>query len=71
MQMTEALLRSICKEQGLYLTPSLNDVLYCNFRGITRISCLDGYTALKSIFLDGNALPDLQGLPPLPNLTCL
>lgn len=70
MRMTEAALRQLCRKHELYVTPSLNEVLYCNFQGFTEIAGLEGYTALRSLFLEGNALDQLEGLPP-SELTCL
>ena len=69
--MTRARLRQICKENELYRTPELNDRLFCNLQGFTTIAGLEGYTGLKSLFLDGNALSDLTGLPCLVQLRCL
>ena len=68
--MTEEGLRCICKDSDLYRTPELNDVLYCNFKGFSCIGGLERYTALKALFLEGNSLRCLTGIP-CCNLTCL
>lgn len=70
-QMTAECLRQLCKEHRLYLTPALNDKLYCNFRGFGSVGGLEEYVNLKALFLEGNALDTLGGLPPLPQLKCL
>lgn len=70
MAMTETKLRKLCRDNELYSTPGLNDVLYCNFQGFTSISGLENYTALKALFLEGNSLCSLEGLPHC-TLTCL
>lgn len=70
-QMTKEALKAICKENQLYRTPSLNDKLYCNFKGFTRIDNLEEYTALRALFLEGNVLENLEGLPELKELRCL
>lgn len=69
--MTPAVLKQICKETQLYRTPALNDKLYLNFKGFTRISSLEEYTGLKALFLEGNAIDSIEGLPALPELRCL
>lgn len=69
--MTKKVLLDICKEHQLYRTPSLNDKLYCNFKGFTKIANLEEYTGLKALFLEGNALDSLEGMPPLKELRCL
>jgi dynein assembly factor 1 len=71
MEMTQKKLLDICKRHQMYRTPSLNDTLYANFEGFTSIANLEEYTGLKAIFLEGNALTTLDGLPPLPDLRCL
>ena len=71
MEMTAEALRRICKEDDLYSTPRLNDHLYCNFKGFAKLGGLEAYTGLRALFLEGNALESLTGLPPLPALKCL
>lgn len=71
MEMTAASLREVCKQNRQYATPELNDTLYCNFKGFTTLACLEPYTGLKALFLEGNALESTAGLPPLPHLKCL
>ena len=70
MTMTEIALRKICRDNDLYSTPELNDTLYCNFQGFTQVAGLERYTSLKSLFLEGNALNSLVGLPAC-DLKCL
>jgi dynein assembly factor 1 len=69
--MNRETLRQICAEQKLYRTPALNDKLYCNFKGFVSIGGLEEYTGLKALFLEGNALDTLEGLPELKELRCL
>jgi dynein assembly factor 1 len=69
--MTKQALLDVCKQHKLYRTASLNDKLYLNFKGFTRIANLEEYTALRAIFLEGNALDSLHGLETLKELRCL
>lgn len=69
--MTTEVLQQCCKEHGLYRTASLNDKLYLNFKGFHTIENLEPYTALRALFLEGNAIDSLKGLPPLKELRCL
>ena len=69
--MSKTTLMALCKENHGYRTPSLNDKLYLNFKGFSRIECLEEYTGLKALFLEGNSLDSLEGLPPLPELRCM
>jgi dynein assembly factor 1 len=71
MQMTRETLRDLCAQHKLYRTAHLNDKLYLNFKGFTRIENLEEYTNLKAIFLEGNALQSLEGIPRLEQLKCL
>lgn len=69
--MTKQYLLEVCKEHKLYRSPALNDKLYLNFKGFTRIENLEEYTGLRALFLEGNALDSIEGLPSLPELKCL
>lgn len=72
MEMTSEVLKEICKEHKLYQTPYLNDKLYCNFKGFRKIGAdLGSYSGLKALFLEGNALESMDGLPALKELRCL
>ncbi|KAG7669594.1 hypothetical protein Ndes2526B_g05940 [Nannochloris sp. 'desiccata'] len=71
MQLTKAALKAICREHNLYMTPSLNDVLYCNSGGFTTLTGLEAYCNVKSVFFENNALTDLSTMPSLPFLKCL
>lgn len=71
MEMTRQALLASCKEHKLYRTPALNDKLYLNFKGFTRIANLEEYVNVKALFLESNALTSLDGLPQLDELRCL
>jgi dynein assembly factor 1, axonemal len=71
MQMTTKVLQDICKQHNLYRTPHLNDKIYLNFQGFCQIENLEPYHGLKALFLEGNALSSLDGLPLLEELRCL
>jgi len=60
--MTKEVLKEACKEMKLYGTPSLNDKLYCHYKGYRRIQNLEEYTGLKVIWLEGNGLSKIEGL---------
>jgi hypothetical protein len=61
--MTPQYLVQLCKEQKGYVTPKLNDVLYLHYKGFSRVSdALRAYTGLKSLWLENNALSELDHL---------
>eukprot|EP01032_Pedospumella_encystans_P007895 gene7895-9412_t len=61
-EMTKPNLKKLCKDQGLYTTPSINDKLYLHYKGFKEIANLDEYTGLKALWLEGNGLFKIQGL---------
>jgi dynein assembly factor 1, axonemal len=71
MDMTKEDLRRVCLEHQLYRTPHLNDNLYANFKGFRNLAGLHEYVNLKALFLEGNALDNIQDMPALKELRCL
>lgn len=65
---TPQILEWLCREKGLFVTPELNDVLYCNNEGFTSLEGFGNYKSLKALFLEGNSLSDLKTLPRLDHL---
>lgn len=67
-QMTKPFLKKLCKDTGLYGTPSVNDKLYLHYKGFRNIENLEEYTGVKALWLEGNGLPKIEGLQ---NMTLL
>jgi dynein assembly factor 1, axonemal len=61
-EMTKPLLRKLCKDQGLYVTPNINDKLYLHYKGFNSIANLDEYVGLKALWLEGNGFSKIEGL---------
>jgi dynein assembly factor 1 len=53
-QITSKYLRQLCKDQGRYTTPELNETLHLHMKGFTKIENLDEYTGLRALWLQGN-----------------
>ena len=61
MEMTKESLKKLCKADGLYGTPHINDKIYLHYKGFRTIENLDEYTGLKAIWLEGNGFDKIQG----------
>jgi dynein assembly factor 1 len=70
-EMTKPMLRKLCKDNGLYTTPSINDKLYLHYKGFKAIQNLEEYTGLKALWLEGNGLFKIEGLDTLKDLRTL
>jgi dynein assembly factor 1 len=62
VDMERSLLKKLCRDHDLYVTPSINDKLYLHYKGFRRIQNLDEYTGLKVLWLEGNGLARIEGL---------
>ena len=65
------LLNEVIKKNNLYITPHLNEVLYLQFLGITKIKNLSPFVNLMSLWLNNNAITVIEGLDELVNLKSL
>lgn len=61
-RITVKLIKALCRKDGLYVTPELNDKLFLHYKGFTKIEALDEYTGLRVLYLEGNALSTIEGL---------
>ena len=65
---TQEAIIEVIKKHNLYLTPRLNEVLYLQHLGFTKIRNLDQFINLKTLWLNNNAISTIEGLDKLHNL---
>lgn len=69
--MTKDVLVDACKKNGGYAQPHLNDQLFLQYRGFSKIQNLEPYGDLKVLWLEQNAIEVIEGLDTLHNLVSL
>ncbi len=70
-KITKKYLRTLCKQQNLYLTPELNEKLYLHYKGFARIEELDEYVGLRVLWMEGNGIKKIENLHYLKDLRSL
>lgn len=70
-EMTPAALVELCKKNGGYRQPHLNDQLYLQLQGFRKIQNLEPYKNVKAIWLDQNAISEVTGLSHMLELCTL
>ena len=61
-RISPAYLKEHCRDNDLYMTPHLNTVLYLHHKGFKKIESLEAYTGLKTIWLENNAIKEIENL---------
>ncbi|GAW81463.1 conserved Plasmodium protein, unknown function [Plasmodium gonderi] len=69
--MTYKDVKKICKENNLYETDELNEVLYLHMKGFHNIDGLSPFKNLKCLFLNNNCIKKIDNLGGLVNLKAL
>ena len=70
-EMTKEKVAAICKKNGFFTTPELNEQLHLHFHGFYRIENLEEYVACRVLWLESNAIDEIENLEKLPELRCL
>lgn len=64
-------IKESCIKNKLYTVPELNETLYLHYGGYQKISSLEPYINLTSLWLNNNLITAIEGLSTLKNLICL
>jgi len=66
--MTTKKVQALCKQNGGYNSPALNEKLYLHFKGWPRIENLDEFTGARVVWLEGNGLAKIENMQPMASL---
>lgn len=64
-------LQALCEYNNGYFTPHLNDVLYLNMKGFSKLENLEEYYNCKALYLDGNNLKTISGIGHMTDMVSL
>jgi dynein assembly factor 1, axonemal len=70
-KMSEEFIAEICKANGGFRTPELNEKIYLHFRGFRKIEGLGSFVNCRALWLENNIITDIEGLDNLPLLDSL
>lgn len=70
-EMTSSVIVDLCKRNGGYRQPHLNDQLYLQCRGFRQIQNLEPYINCKALWLDQNAISEVENLSHFKDLATL
>ena len=60
-----------CEYNKGYYTPHLNDVLYLNMKGFTKVENLEEYYNCKALYMDGNNFKGIEGIGHMTDMVSL
>ncbi|CRG97868.1 leucine-rich repeat protein, putative [Plasmodium gallinaceum] len=69
--MNYKIIKKICRENNLYETDELNNVLYLHMKGFHNIDGLSTFKNLKCLYINNNCIKKIQNLDGLTNLKAL
>ena len=70
-RITPFTLKEICTQMKLFQSLELNDKMYLHRQGFRKIENLDQLTGLRALWLEGNAISEIENLEPCKLLRCL
>eukprot|EP00831_Metopus_contortus_P068569 TRINITY_DN6133_c0_g1_i1.p1 TRINITY_DN6133_c0_g1~~TRINITY_DN6133_c0_g1_i1.p1 ORF type:complete len:547 (-),score=111.26 TRINITY_DN6133_c0_g1_i1:29-1669(-) len=69
--MTEEYIKYLCEKERQYRNPKLNDKLYLNNKGFSKIDKLAPYVGVEAIWLNSNCIEKIEGLDTMKKLRLL
>ncbi|CRH00577.1 leucine-rich repeat protein, putative [Plasmodium relictum] len=69
--MSYEVIKKICRENNLYETDELNDVMYLHMKGFHNIDGLSTFKNLKCLYINNNCIKKIENLNELTNLKAL
>lgn len=70
-RMSEEFISEICKANGGFRTPELNEKIYLHFRGFRKMEGLDSFVCCRALWLENNLIAEIEGIERLTVLDSL